>query len=83
MIAIAARRTPLRVTCLPRSLALHWMLRRRGIESTLRIGVRKRGDHLEAHAWVEQGGQPLLDDADVGLQFAPFRLDETSAARVP
>ena len=40
------------VTCLPRSLTLSWLLRRHGIESELRIGVRKDGERLVAHAWV-------------------------------
>lgn len=42
--------------CLLRSLALHSLLRSRGVDSRLRLGVRP-GSHkmIEAHAWVEVG----------------------------
>jgi hypothetical protein len=40
------------VTCLPRSITLWWLLRRRGIATELQIGVRKNGERIEAHAWV-------------------------------
>ena len=42
-------------TCLPKSLALAWMLRGRGLAATVRIGVRTAGG-FEAHAWVECNG---------------------------
>lgn len=40
------------VTCLPRSLTLWWLLRRHGVENELRIGVRRDGARIVAHAWV-------------------------------
>ncbi len=41
--------------CLPQALALHLLYRRRGIESRLRIGVKKtETGKLEAHAWVQR-----------------------------
>jgi hypothetical protein len=46
--------------CLVRSLVLTRVLARRGISSTLVLGVRSE-DRLEAHAWVEHDGAPLLD----------------------
>jgi hypothetical protein len=58
------------VTCLPRSLTLWWLLRQRGIASQLRIGVRKDGERVVAHAWV------VCHDMVVGenehKQFEPF-----------
>lgn len=48
-------------SCLPRSLALAWMLRRRGVTATVRVGVRT-ADGFEAHAWVECNGI-AVDDA--------------------
>jgi Transglutaminase-like superfamily len=45
--------------CLMRSLVLTGMLARRGVYSTVVIGVRP-GAKFEAHAWVEVDGQPLL-----------------------
>ena len=41
--------------CLPRALAAHAMLRRRGIASRLCLGVAREGSELAAHAWVEIG----------------------------
>jgi transglutaminase superfamily protein len=46
--------------CLMRSLVLTRMLSRRGIESSLVIGVRP-GERFAAHAWVEHDDAPLLD----------------------
>lgn len=47
--------------CLVRSLVLTRLLARRGISSSLVIGVRT--DHgFEAHAWVEYAGRPVLPD---------------------
>lgn len=41
--------------CLPQALALHLLYRRRGIDSRLRIGVKKdAAGKLEAHAWVQR-----------------------------
>ncbi len=42
--------------CLAEALAGKYMLRRRGIASTLSLGVAKDGKtHLEAHAWLHRG----------------------------
>jgi hypothetical protein len=45
--------------CLMRSLVLLRMLARRGVVCRLVIGVRP-GESLEAHAWIEHAGHPLL-----------------------
>ena len=45
--------------CLMRSLVLLAMLARRGVVCRLVIGVRP-GERLEAHAWIEHAGHPLL-----------------------
>ncbi|MCS6806090.1 MAG: lasso peptide biosynthesis B2 protein [Acidobacteriota bacterium] len=68
----ARRRVPLNVTCLPQSLTLWWLLRRQGIASALRIGVRKEGGLLEAHAWVECGGIIVNGGSDAHRRFAAF-----------
>ena len=59
--------------CLPRLLTLWRLLRRRGIDATLRIGVRTGPTTVEAHAWVEHHGV-VLDDGDDGRPFTPFSL---------
>ena len=58
--------------CLTRSLYLWWLLRRRGIDCELRIGVRLTGGVLDGHAWVEYAGIPVNDRADVSADFPPF-----------
>lgn len=50
---------PMDAKCLVRSLVLTTLLARRGIESTLVIGVRP-DDEFAAHAWVESNGRAVL-----------------------
>ena len=69
---IAADQVPYPVNCLQRSIVLWWLLRRYGIKSDLRVGVRKSPGQLEAHAWVECLGNVLNDGEDVHSHFAPF-----------
>ena len=71
-VNIAARHTPFPATCLTRSLLLGWLLRRRGVASKLRIGVRLTQGMLDAHAWVECEGVPVNDSPDVNAQFVSF-----------
>ena len=71
-VNIAARHSPFPATCLTRSLLLGWLLRRRGVQSQLCIGVRLTQGALNAHAWVECEGVPVNDRPDVGAQFASF-----------
>jgi hypothetical protein len=72
LVNIAARHVPCPVTCLTRSLLLGWLLRRRGVATSLRIGVRLTHGVLDAHAWIEHAGIPVNDRKDVSEQFAPF-----------
>jgi hypothetical protein len=52
-------------------LTLWWLLRIQGIDSDIRIGVRK-GTRLEAHAWVEINSTVVNDRSDIGCDFVPF-----------
>lgn len=79
LVSIAAHHGPYRATCLRQSLALWWLLRRHGIPGELRIGVRKDGGRLRAHAWVEYLGISLGRE---DLSYAPF-LDLHSPAQKP
>lgn len=54
--------------CLPRALAAHAMLRRRGIASRLCLGVARDGNDLLAHAWVEVGKKKIVSDTE-DVQF--------------
>ena len=51
-------------TCLVQALAAEAMLRRRGIASTLHIGVRPPAADtaLDAHAWLEAAGAVVVGD---------------------
>lgn len=74
-----ARRFPAR--CLVRSLALCRLLARHGVASEVRIGVRRAGFELDAHAWVERDGVVLNDSARVSETFIPLEpLDVPATA---
>lgn len=72
LVAIAVRHGVSRTSCLPQALVLRWLLCRHGIAAELRIGVRKNGSRLQAHAWVECQGLVVSDRADVRNRFAVF-----------
>jgi hypothetical protein len=59
-------------TCLEKSLALWWLLRRQGIVSEVRIGARKLGGKFEAHAWVERDGVALNEPQQDHRHYATF-----------
>lgn len=49
--------------CLPRAMAVQWMLRRRGQPSALVFGVlpeHASGDMHALHAWVEVGNEVII-----------------------
>jgi hypothetical protein len=56
----------LNALCLPRALATHAMLRRRGIASRLCLGVSREGQAFIAHAWVEIGENKIVSDPQIG-----------------
>lgn len=61
----AAARLPFATKCLPRAMALSWMLRRRNWSHTVVIAVRpsQLRDSPEAmHAWVEVDGERIIGD---------------------
>ena len=55
--ARVARHTWWRSMCLEQALAGRWMLRRRGIPSTMYVGMAKRGGNFIAHAWLVGEGR--------------------------
>lgn len=66
-------------TCLTRALGLTLVLHRRGVPTTLRIGVDKQSGHLAAHAWLEHAGQQV--GAPSGRSFgAVFALPGAARA---
>lgn len=72
MVAAAARRSLLPANCLPRAVVLWWLFRRRGLGAELRLGGRKEGEQLEAHAWVELDGKVFDVSETQSAGFVPF-----------
>jgi hypothetical protein len=56
------------------SLAAHAMLRRRGVECALKLGVRRaERSPFTAHAWIEHGGAVVLGQVDDLAEYAPLQ----------
>ena len=83
IVTAAARYGPHRATCLPISLVLVRLLHRRGIDADLRLGVSKAAPGIEAHAWVEHRGMPLVENQDVHERFAVFDKAVSPGAAAP
>jgi hypothetical protein len=83
MMAVACRRHPLRSSCLPRTIVLWTLLRRGGIDSDVRIGVRCDTEGAaKAHAWLEWNGEVLNDAPDVAGQYLPFNRSAVDRAEL-
>ncbi len=70
LVGVAARAT--RFKCLVRSLTLSRVLARRGIATSVQIGVRPGDRELLAHAWVEWNGRVLNDNLAHVQEFVPL-----------
>jgi hypothetical protein len=66
-LGAAAARTPWRSACLEQAIAAKAMLRRRGIPTTLYLGVARPpdGGAIAAHAWLRSGTVPVTGGSDV------------------
>lgn len=80
LAAIAGRHGIVTARCLSQALLLQAMLRQRGLDTVLRVGVLKDERRFDAHAWLELEGRAL---AQPSLQHVPFPSDDriTSATR--
>ena len=58
-VSRAARIVP-RATCLVQALAAQWLILRSGTPAALHFGVAKDAGGVEAHVWLESGGQVVL-----------------------
>ena len=72
-VRAVARRLPFKAVCLPRAMAAHWILRRRGVSSQLVFGARRAapGRSPDYHAWLTVDGKCVIGGRDAGI-FAPF-----------
>ena len=63
------RHYPLNLTCLKKALVLKSLLGRQGMVTDLKIGLKKEGDLLKAHAWLEQDGEIITDAPGMAEEF--------------
>jgi hypothetical protein len=70
LVDLAARGLRPDGPCLIRSLLLFWLLKSRGKEAEILIGVNKEDGQFASHAWVESQGK-ILGEKELGsMQFA-------------
>ena len=81
LVNSAARLLFRREACLERSILLWSLLRRRGIESELKIGVAAEDGTMRAHAWVEIDGEAVNEQPLVNEKFAAFDSTFTAEYR--
>ena len=67
---LAARAVRPEGPCLLRSLLLFWLLKARGEQAELLIGVSKETGLLESHAWIECYGKIVGENDSGPLRFA-------------
>ncbi len=73
LVAIAGRHGLFPATCLRQSLLVFWLLRWRGIQSELRIGVQRLESSVLAHAWIKCGEEVINDSFQVEKYFTAFK----------
>ncbi len=56
----SAPRMPFRAKCFEQGLAAVWLLRRRGVATTLHYGMARQEGKLVAHVWVTVGERGLI-----------------------
>jgi hypothetical protein len=76
IVELAARRRLAQATCLRRSLVLWYLLRRQGIDSEIRLGIRKQDDRALGHAWVEIDGHIINDDSETIQHYTRIDLSQ-------
>ena len=72
MVSIAAVRGPYKARCLEQAITVWWMLGFMGIRSTIRLGIYKSGESVEAHAWVLHEGKIVIGQMNEQKAFTPI-----------
>ena len=72
MVSIAAVQGPYKARCLEQALTVWWMLGLMGIKSTIRLGIYKSGEAVEAHAWVLHEGKIVIGQMNEQKAFTPL-----------
>jgi hypothetical protein len=73
LVSVAAQYGFFRATCLRQALLVFWLLRCRGIFTELRIGVRREGKSVIAHAWLKYGEAVISEGSQVEKNFTAFK----------
>lgn len=73
-VSAASRYVP-QATCLTKALALHILLKRAGLESSIHFGVAKEGVRFEAHAWVKSQDKIVIGDFE-STRYVPIMVWE-------
>jgi len=64
-VTALAGRLPWRIVCFQKGLALHRLLRRRGVATRLHYGIAQDEERgLRAHVWVTYDGAPVIGGAE-------------------
>lgn len=71
VIRLSSTVTPWRSNCLVQAITGKMMLWRRGIPSTLYLGLKKDDHQLEAHAWLRVGAQ-MVTGGEIQGKFNPI-----------
>ncbi len=71
LVDVADRYAPGKSSCLRQTAALAWLLRRRGVATSLRIGVARREGKFTAHSWLESGEGELFGLSETD-EYAPL-----------
>jgi hypothetical protein len=75
IVSSVSHRLPWDLNCLQRSLVLARLLSRRGMNPSLKLGVRREDSTLRFHAWIELAGTVVNDRPDIADHFTPFDSD--------
>jgi hypothetical protein len=79
-VEASARYLPLKLVCFQKGLAVHKLLQRRGVATSLHYGVAQDPDQgLAAHVWVTHRGQPIIG----GEEASRFTCLATFPAAAP
>lgn len=66
--------------CLTQALVAQRLMRQRGYDSVLRIGVAKDGGELLAHAWLERAGRVIIGGGASPVRYKPLAPVQSEAA---
>ena len=71
-VTVVRRYLPGGSSCLTQAMVVQLLLRQCGYSTYVRIGVaRTQGGRLEAHAWVENGGQAVFGGSELS-RYTPL-----------